>query len=92
MMRSYNLGWKKDSERHSLARRGVKTGRKSRADKLFDGIVSVPEKVQEALQPSKRRKHKKVSGLYAATIVEGELADPFSLPDEEECEEVLGVQ
>jgi hypothetical protein len=41
MMRRYNQGWRQESERHSLARRGVKTGRKS----LF---AKVPKFVESA--------------------------------------------
>jgi hypothetical protein len=90
-MRRYNKGWTQESERHSLAARKIKTGRKTKADQLFDNIIKLPENFQETIQPSKPRKHKRVSGLVAVTIVEGELANPFSLPDEEECEEVLGL-
>jgi hypothetical protein len=84
-------GWRFDSERHSLSARKIKTGRKSKADKLFDGIIMLPEKFQEAMQPvTHRKKRKNVSGLEAIGIVEGQLANPFSIPSEEECEEVLG--
>lgn len=90
-MTRYNLGWRRESERHSLAAKRVRTGRKSKADKLFDDIIKLPEKFQESIQPSKRRKKMKMSAGHAAAVVGVDMISPLTIPDEEECEEILDV-
>lgn len=67
-MRRYNQGWKQESERHSLARRGIKTGKKN-LNQL--GLVLVGGAGYVGYKMGKHKKHLHASGFSHLKEMEG---------------------
>lgn len=78
-------GWKRENARHSLARKGIKTGRKRKG--ILARIQGAQDKNQYLMMEDKLEVLKEEK-----EILIDKLKDPFSLKDKEEIKSIIQMK